>query len=190
LAFSCFLGRAQTGDTPTPESSELQNVRTIQLAMFQYENDHGGQYPDGKSSTEVFQKLVDGKYLNVLAVYYLAMPGKIKPRDDATHLLPENVCFDVTTPVTGKSPDHLPTVFATGYRIDYKLGGSAIPLAGHSRPDVCAKGLLVSYHSCQAAYVPSEGPNGVVPNVIPAEGADLGPGPYKQLTPDGPLPPP
>ena len=40
------------------QSSIMQTSRTIALALHQYAADHNGRYPDGKSSTEVFQKLM------------------------------------------------------------------------------------------------------------------------------------
>ena len=94
--------------------------------MFQYANDHNQNYPDGKSSTEVFQKLIDGGYISDPAIFYIPMVGKIKA-GVGQRLKPENVCWDVTSPVDSSAPDGLPIVFSTGYKVNYVPGGAAIP---------------------------------------------------------------
>jgi hypothetical protein len=104
----------------------------------------------------------------------------------SNHLGPENISFDVTAGMTVQSPDMVPGVFATGYRIDYKPGGSAVPIKGVSRPDVCKDGLPIAYHSNNAFYKNTRDPAGVVTNIISAN-AQLGTNVYTQLTPTGPL---
>jgi len=190
LVLALFLLRfgteMRTGIHMPRETGAMQTARVIRLAMFQYARDHGGKYPHGESSTEIFQKLVDGRYLSSPDVCFLDMPGKVHADANATRLSPKNVGYDVTVPMTEKTPEFVPSVFATGYRIEYKPGGSAIPLADHSRPDACQDGLPVAYANNNAYYKHARDPNGVVMNVIPAN-ANLGPGPYIQLTPEGPL---
>lgn len=103
------------------EAGTMQTCRTIALAEFQYANDHDGRYPDGKSSTEVFQKLLDGSYVTDPVMFYIPMAGKSSTRSH--HLEPANVCYDVTGGIEGTIPNGLPVVFMTGYQIDYRAGG-------------------------------------------------------------------
>jgi len=195
-------------ETPM-ENSDMQRARIIGLAMFSYSVDHDGKYPDGKSSTEVFQKLIDGKYITDPAIFYIPYPGKTKAQE-GERLKPENVCWDVTCCLDTSAPDELPAVFITGYKINYIPGGTAVPLIkpypkfgpdprnwtqwsnGEPRRPVSERspGIAVCYKSNSAQFrkLPlSENPNGAIPNFI-----DLNFNPagrtYRQLTPDGPLP--
>jgi hypothetical protein len=93
-----LIGPLPGGIQPNLGSGWLQNTRTIGIAMFQYSNDHNSVYPDGESSTEVFQKLLDEKYISDPTIFYIPLPGKIKPIEGQP-LKPENVCFDVTSGV-------------------------------------------------------------------------------------------
>ena len=51
-----------------------------------------------KTSTEVFQKLLDEKYIADPSIFFLAMPGKVKATSQT--LTADNVCFDVTSGIT------------------------------------------------------------------------------------------
>src|SRR5271163_1205008 len=106
-----------------PESARMQTARVIGLSLFSYAGDHNGKYPVGSSSTDIFQQLIDQKYVTDPGMFYFAMPGKTKATTDK--LKPENVCFDVTNAVVSGDPDGLPVVFSTGYKIDYIQGGKA-----------------------------------------------------------------
>jgi len=163
----------------------MQTTRTIELAMFQYADDHGGKYPEGKSSTEVFQKLIDGQYISEPAVFYLAMAGKVKASSNELH--PENVCYDITARMTDKTPDDVPGVFITGFEVEYKPGGRAVRLADRAQPQVGKDGFAIAYHNNNAYYkTATPEASGAVTNIVPAD-ATIGPGPYVQLTPYGPL---
>jgi hypothetical protein len=180
------LGPA-SGPTLYPESAAMQTSRSIELAMFQYANDHGGNYPDGHSSTEVFQKLVDGQYIINPELFYLKMDGKTKATSN--HLLPENVAYDVTVLMNAATPDDVPGVFSTGYRIEYRPGGSAIPIAHRAHPEIAQDGIAVSYHNNNASYTSNDrSADGIVTNIVPVD-ANIGKVPYVQLTPNGPLGP-
>jgi hypothetical protein len=109
------------------ESGAMQTCRTLALAMFQYANDNDGRYPDGASSTEVFQKLLDGNYISDPDLFFVPLPGKIRAAEGA-RLKPENVAYDVTSGIDAQSPDGLPVVFLTGFRMDYRPGASAVSL--------------------------------------------------------------
>jgi len=107
-----------------------QGAHLIAMVMFQYANDHGGDlhpYPEGRSSTEVFQKLLDGGYCSDPALFYIPMRGKTPPVP-GQKLKPENVCWDVTSCVNEWDSDALPLVFMTGYKMTYAPDGSAVPL--------------------------------------------------------------
>jgi hypothetical protein len=134
LAYRDAFGPAiPQGIKKAQESFAMQVSRNIALAMFQYANDNDGHYPDGDSSTEVFQKLIDGNYVSDPAIFYLPMDGKT-PGQRGERLKPENVCFDVTGGVTSSSPDRLPLVFLTGYKVDYQPGGKAVSLTSPYPP--------------------------------------------------------
>jgi len=173
--------------TPSSRSS-VHDARTIGLALFSYSIDHNGAYPTGKSSTDVFQKLIDGGYISDPALLYtrgLKISGKVEATSKT--LKPENVCFDVTVPVDANSSDLLPVFFLTGYRINYVPGGSAVPffLTPENRP----KGIAVCYHGNNAAWLKNDGLlDGVVTNFI-SQAFDPAGKKYQQLTPDGPFGP-
>jgi hypothetical protein len=95
--------------------------------MFQYSNDNNGDYPDGISSTEVFQKLLDGGYISDPAVFYIPGARKTEPIR-GQKLKPENVCFDVTSGLNQRSPNELPVVFLTGFKVNYAPGSYATPI--------------------------------------------------------------
>jgi len=143
----------------------IMATRHIGLALFTYANDHNGAYPTGKSSTEVFQKLIDAGYVNDPTLFwegFLPVPGKSKA--DSKVLKPENVCYDVTVPVNSTSDDTLPVVFLTGYRINYVPRGTATPLFSWAKDWT---GLTVFYHGNNTAFLKNDGPSdGVVTNFI------------------------
>jgi hypothetical protein len=103
----------------------MQQAQAISVAMMLYYNNHGS-YPDGNSSTEVFQKLLDEKYCSDPALFYVPLPGKIKAMP-GQKLKPESVCFDVTSGA-GPRSSKCPLVFLTGYKMNYAPGGTASPL--------------------------------------------------------------
>jgi hypothetical protein len=190
------------------ENMMMQACRTIALAEFQYANDNDGNYPSGASSTEVFQKLLDGNYISDPTVFFVPMPHKLAAK--GTHLTPQNVCYDVTAAVDRDSPDGLPLVFLTGFRVEYKPGGSAIslvkpfPVYYQQTPEwlnlfegslKSFDGLPVAYKSNNAYYRVSRsredgslkiGPGGfgVVSDVL-SPAFDARGVTYRQLTPDG-----
>jgi hypothetical protein len=185
----------------------MQDSHAIYVAMFQYAIDHDSGYPTGKSSTEAFQKLLDGGYVSDPALFCLPLHGKY-PAKLGAKLKPENVTWDLTADISlnGKD-DNIPLVFSTGYRIEYKSGGRAVPLGSlpvyvyrartwtewwDNRPRANndpSPGLAVAYHSGLSRFIKAPDPaTGIVPNVIPAD-TSLGGKTYRQLTPDGELPP-
>jgi hypothetical protein len=176
---------AITGRLESPKASPmLQNAHAIGLCMFQYALDHNGVYPDGKSSTEVFQKLVDEQYITDPVVFYVRMPGKTRATSDK--LKPENVSWDITIPADSKSPDGLPLVFLTGYKVAYTPRASAIPLFKSNGDRL--SGIAVCYKSNSAQFMKNgELPNGAIANFIPADFDPAGKK-FQQLTPEGILP--
>jgi hypothetical protein len=188
----------------------LQQGRQIGKAMFSYSTDNvrnNNSYPEGNSSTEVFQKLIDGGYVTDSSIFYVPLVGKIKPVP-GQKLKPENVSWDVTCCVESSSSDLVPLVFLTGYKVTYAPGGSAVPLTkpypqfgvkprtwtqwwhGDPWPSPAGPGIAVFYKGNNAAYIKmnmSPNANGTIPNFISpdfnAEGKT-----YRQLTPNGVLP--
>ena len=175
--------------------------------MYRYSLDHKGQYPTGNSSTEVFQKLIDGHYVSDPTLFYFGMgiggPGKTKAISNT--LKPENVCFDVTVPVNDDSPNGLPFVFVTGFKITYEPEAGAVPLFEYDRQmDGIAAVYKDSKHPTDLSIawfglfnvVYQDAPlidkngfrSGPIPNFIPSDFNPAGKK-YQQLTPDGPLSP-
>jgi len=214
LAILCYLflsalGPANIGGIKQAwGSASMQQSRQIDIAMFSYCNDNNQKYPDGTSSTEVFQKLMDGGYITDPSIFYLPLPGKTRG-DAKRKLKPENVCFDVTSSLEGNSPDELPVVYMTGYRVAYVPGGSAVAIkkpfpqfgialrtwperwnGDPHPPPSWDSGIAVTYKSNLAMFKKLEhAPNGdaSIPNFISPDFKPNGKT-YRQLTPDGPLP--
>jgi len=108
------------------------NAGVIADRMHVFARDHGGKYPNGKSSTEIFQKLLDDGYVRDPSLFFISMEGKTKPVPGQP-LKPENVGWDVTTPIDTNMPSpetgyKLPVVFSTGYKVSYLPGAAAVPL--------------------------------------------------------------
>lgn len=197
------------GTYKLPQNACVQTERVLVLAMFQYANDNDGKYPDGKSSTEVFQKLLDGGYVTDPALFYVPMKGK-KKGAAGQKLKPENVSWDVTGGVDAFSSDQIPIVFLTGYKVSYVPGGGAVPLSkpfprfGLENPDPNfterlfgwtihysdSGGIAVAYKNKSCMFKKLEiAPDGTgsIPRFIPPDFKPDG-NTYRQLTPDGPLP--
>lgn len=113
-------------------SAGMQQAHAIGFAMTQYAENHDGKYPQGQSSTEVFQKLLEEPYSGCdPKIFYVPGPGKTEPVR-GQKLKPENVCWDVTAGADATSPDWLPLVFLTGFKVTYSPGGSAVPIKPYS----------------------------------------------------------
>jgi hypothetical protein len=175
-----FLGPINNGIKKAKESASMQTSRAIALAMFQYATDHQGAYPDGKTSTEVFQKLIDGKYISDPGMLYLAMPGKT--RATSPTLTAANVSYDVTSGVAADSPDSLPIVFCTGYTVSYTAGASAVPDSATSSPfPGVGGGMAVGCKNNNARFI-NDSTDGTVPGFIAAD-FNAGTKTFRQLRP-------
>jgi hypothetical protein len=174
------------------QSAAMQQSRQIELCLYQYSIDHGGHYPEGKTSTEVFQQLIDQKYVTDPAIFYngyFNIPGKLKPQGD--HLVAENVCFDVTCCIDPSSPDTLPVVFLTGFKVVYQAGAKAIPAGQpeertwsqwwNGTSDHQSNGIAVATKDNSARWLRAD-EDGSIPNLIPADFDPKGKT-YRQLTP-------
>jgi len=187
------------------QSRATQNARALGLMLWAYANDNNGKYPEGKNSTEIFQKLLDSGYLTNsdegagngkvdFGMLYYPMPGKVKADPDTKILKPENVCWDVTCCVDSQSPDRLPTIFLTGYKVSYQAGSSAVPLPhphrtwldwwhGKEYPTT----FIVVHFMSNSSVLLKASSDGIIHNFIPADFDPKGKT-YHQLTPDGELP--
>jgi hypothetical protein len=180
---------------------ECPAARAIAGALNRYAKQNG-KYPDGNSSTEVFQKLLDGNYLSDPSIFYLPFPGKTKAVPGQS-LKPENVSWDVTSGAGPDDSDELPLVFVTGSKVNYVPGGSAVALAtplpgfyGKQQPTwiqrwnhdvLCsADGTLVVVYKGNSCVGYKLHTDGSVPNFI-APYFDAHGKTYRQLTPVGPL---
>ena len=129
LICSVALGPVANGIKQAAHNASMQQGRQIGQMMFSYSTDNtanGNAYPDGSSSTEVFQKLIDGGYCTDPGVFYVPLPGKVKALP-GQKLRPENVCWDVTGGVDLSSSGLVPLIFLTGYKIDYAAASTATP---------------------------------------------------------------
>lgn len=149
--------------------------------MYSYANDHQQQYPDGKSSTEVFQKLIDEGYVTDPTIFYVSYEGKV-PAKAGQKLKPENVCFDVTGGVDSNSPDDVPLVFLTGYKVIYATGTTAI-----ARFRIVPDGIAVFYKNNSATFLKTPTADGSVAHFVSPDFKADGKT-YRQLTPDGTVP--
>jgi hypothetical protein len=201
------IGPMPGGLSRGPVNSPVQRAHAIGLAVYSYANDNDQQYPDGASSTEVFQKLLDGGYVTDPTLFYIPMPGKVKPVA-GQKLKPENVSWDITAPVAALSPGELPLLFMTGYKVNYVSGGSATPAHGIPQygytpeqpawkkwmglaPQVVyepSQGIAVFYVNNSTVFspyaAPISAPDGSIPNFVPPDFKPDGKT-YRQLTPDG-----
>jgi hypothetical protein len=165
-----------------------EQCRQIGAVFVAYSADNGlngNAYPNGKSSTEVFQKLLDAGYITDPTIFYFPLPGKTKP-SVGKKLKPENVCFDVTSGADSNAPDGLPLVFITGYKVRYAAGAAAVPVAKPFPPT-----MMVFYKINSSKFIfPDPVPNsdGSIPKFVPEAFKPDG-YTYRQLTPDGVLPP-
>ena len=186
--FYMFAGPAGAqipGLSQAQHDTWVQQVHQIGVALFAYSNDNNQNFPDGKSSTEVFQKLLDGNYITDPGVFFIALPGKIKALG-GQRLKPENVCFDVTCCVDADVSDVLPLIYITGYRVTYAPGGSAVP-----RIKPFPSGIVAYYKGNNTKFIlpdPGAEANGSILNFVPADFDPKGKT-YRQLTPEGALPP-
>jgi hypothetical protein len=169
---------AYTDGLPTDYHYIKAMTRAIGEIFSQYAQDHHGKYPVGKSSTDIFQQLIDQDYLDAKMVYF---PMQGKTEATTTKLKPENVCYDVTNAVLSDDSDALPVVFMTGYKLNYVKGGIAHPLANGDANGMvlCSKGIIADF--VQAA-TNVKGISAISANFDPKGRT------YVQLTPSGPLP--
>ena len=205
FGFFRVLGPVAPGNVYTTHGMWMGKVGELGYAMLVYaanNYNNGYAFPDGNSSTEVFQKLLDKGYVTDPRMFYVPMVGKIKPAPDQKRLKPENVCFDVTSGAEQGDSGSLPLVFLTGYRMNYAPGGAVVPIVKpyppYLRDDswffyrdsdplfvVYFKGNLTVVARPQAEVLePSEGypMEHLVPADFDAHGKT-----YRQLTPDGVL---
>jgi hypothetical protein len=198
------LGKLPIGVRTIVASPVMQPAHAIGLGLYSYANDHEGNYPPGKSSTEVFQVLLDGDYETDPSIFYQPMQGK-RPAVAGEKLKPENVCWDYTVGTTTNSPGVLPLIFTTGYRVTYATGADAVPyMRGFSEkgdpirtwtewwnnvPDQRDPyGIAAFYINNSARYNKATAIGGSIPNFVSPDYKPDGKT-YRQLTPDGVLPP-
>ena len=58
------------------QNATIQTAHGLLMALYAYSNDNEQRYPDGASSTEVFQKLMDGGYVTDASYLSIPLPGK------------------------------------------------------------------------------------------------------------------
>ena len=99
------------------EGYTAERARNLAFAAFRYANDHGQVYPFGTTSTEIFQKLYDGKYLAEPSDVFMTSNGNktMYKGPVPVALKPQNVTWDFLTRdrtgLTTGDPADLPLVF-------------------------------------------------------------------------------
>jgi hypothetical protein len=211
FVLSIALGPIDGGIVHAPHNAAMERGRQIGQMLFSYATDNiknRNFYPDGASSTEVFQKLLDGGYCDDPSIFYVPMKGKVRPEAGQKVLKPENVSWDVTGGVDSSSPDPLPLVFLTGWKVIYAPSAVTVPLIkpyprwAWDNPNPGFFDWLFAwspYNDSGMAVFCKGGsaffekltitPNGdgSIPNFIPPDFKPDG-RTYRQLTPDGVLP--
>ena len=124
VLFFSALGPIAPGNKYTWTGAQMGRAHTIGVEMLAYAANHDGKFPDGNSSTEVFQKLLDQGYIYDPGIFYFRLPGKRKAISGKT-LKPENVCYDITASIDTNDSDFLPVVFMTGFKVIYTAGSTA-----------------------------------------------------------------
>jgi hypothetical protein len=154
------------------ERQDIAAVNRIAVMLHNYAAHHGGQYPDGATSTEVFQKLLDEGLCKDPEDFYFPLPGKVKAAS-GTNLKAENVSFDVIGGITANDPPGMPLVFITGYELVFTTSG---PIGVMMNPD---QGLEANHPSPRAvAYLGHKAAVDYVPPAVNTAGKA-----YHQLKP-------
>jgi hypothetical protein len=186
LIFSAPRSTNAPGEVMAPAVTKAQALGQV---LAKYAADHDGKYPEGKTSTEIFQSLIDQGYLTDLSLLYYPMPGKIPAT--TKQLAPENVCWDMTGAVDANSPGDLPEVYSTGFNILYSLGSRPYspPLPwwqGLTDHTYARDFMAICDHDGKAKSIFTGSTSEL--EFIPAE-LDLKGRTYVQLTPTGVIPP-
>ncbi len=168
-------------------SSNFDKGHYLFQCLNSYTADHDGQYPKGNSSTEIFQVLLDEHYVDNASRFYVQMKGKW--RSEAGKLKPENVCWDVTWCGGKTLPEHTPSVFLTGFRIEDSPEGRAFPRQKlelfTTWHDVYLPAL---FQGDNGSSFPHAAPDGCIHRFISNDFDPKG-RTFLQLTPEGPLKP-
>lgn len=167
----------------TASPASISHARQLGTILFTWASDHNFTYPDGSSSTEVFQRLMDEGYLEpkvaVDLLYIRGMPGKV-PYPGSGPLKPEHVSWDLVAPVKDNANDRLPLLVSTGWELIFLPGAPAEIRDKRllNDPDTI-KGLFVYRKGNSADYIPQEE---VLNQPLMPEQMDLFRG-YRQLRP-------
>ena len=156
------------------QNSVLQQAHALGMALYSYAQDHNGKYPEGKSSTEVFQMLMDGGYVTDPSIFYLPMSGKT--RGTGKTLKPENVCWDFTAGSRTDDTSNVVLLFTTGTKMDY-TPGAKIRVPGNA--PFGGDGVAVFYSNEYASFIATQHGEAV----IHGEGYNPKGQHYVQLTP-------
>lgn len=147
-----------TGPVYHAAGASVSNARQLGTILFTWASVHGFTYPDGASSTEVFQSLMDEGYLEPKAaedlLYIPGMPGKV-PYPGTGPLKPVHVCWDLVAPVKDNANDKLPLVVSTGWELIFLPGAPAEIRDKRLLDDPAAiKGLIIFRKGNSAEYIP------------------------------------
>jgi hypothetical protein len=137
IIFGTLLGltipHSIVGLVRQPENASPARAHNLAIASFSYAEDNNGCYPTGKTSTEIFQQLYNGKYLTQPGdVFLIEHSDKTSGRtlaqaDPAIHLNGLNVSWDYTTRartgLTGDDPGDTPLLFSCVAKVPEYLAG-------------------------------------------------------------------
>ena len=163
-------------------SSVLTNVMFIRFSLLAYAQKHGGAFPAGNSSTEIFQKLIDDHDLKANYVYF-DLPGKTQYLEGA--LNPNNVCYDFTQGTDSTSPDWVPIVLPTGFQIDYASGEAKVLESNGVRDNVFNAGYVDDIRTWRLNLLPMLPIKKQQIYIMPGKPTSPDVARYRQLTPSG-----
>jgi len=160
------------------------NIMFIRFALLEYAQKHKGLFPGGKSSTDVFEQLIEDHDLEAHFVYF-DLPGKREFVGGA--LSPANVCYDFTQGTNLKSPEWIPIIIPTGFRINYATGEASIIASNAIKNDFINVGYIANIRSWNLNLAPFISIRKHQIFIMPGKPVTEDASQYQQLTPDGNL---
>jgi hypothetical protein len=116
VLWSIAIPSVNGGRQQQPENASAAKAHNLAIASFSYANDNNQTYPTGSTSTAIFQKLFEGKYLIQPADVFLTTKGGkfSKPEDEP--LTRSNVSWDYVTEsnagLTDSDPADIPILYS------------------------------------------------------------------------------
>jgi type II secretory pathway pseudopilin PulG len=175
----------------------VESARTINTLLSQYATDNNGVYPVGEGTSAagksegIARSLLQNNYAPDAMVFAVAStPRYTGTASDFSDLSAANLSWDftagatLTTGITNRAPDQLPTVYGTGEVITYPtVPGSGFDLALSGKGPFGDRGIVVAYKGNNAVFIKGVLSGGTVicPEFIPKTFKDTAA--YTQIKP-------